>query len=201
MKDSAAGGNWSPVMENAPINVESCSIDWVAELNRHQRWLRTVVFARVGDADAVDDVMQEVTLAVIAGKNPLRDRTRLAAWLYQITLRQTVLYRRRLGRIRRRHQTWANQNQLRGTTRTDDGPLGWLLANERRQLLGQALARLTGSEREILLLKYVEDWGYREIAEHLDISTAAVESRLHRARGRLRKQLEHQERNPLRVVR
>ena len=52
-----------------------------------------------------------------------------------------------------------------------------------------ALARLTGQESEILLLKYTEDWSYRDLARHLGISETAVESRLNRARGRLRAEL------------
>ena len=36
------------------------------------------------------------------------------------------------------------------------------------------------------MLKYTEDWSYRALAEHLGISESAVETRLHRARGRLR---------------
>jgi RNA polymerase sigma-70 factor (ECF subfamily) len=39
---------------------------------------------------------------------------------------------------------------------------------------------------EILLLKYTEDWSYRELAAHLGISESAVEARLYRARSRLR---------------
>ncbi|HID22193.1 MAG TPA: sigma-70 family RNA polymerase sigma factor, partial [Planctomycetaceae bacterium] len=74
------------------------------------------------------------------------------------------------------------------TSQTGD-PLNRLLASERSELLRQALERLTRREREMLLLKYTEDWSYRELAEHLGISEAAVESRLHRARQRLREEL------------
>ena len=41
-------------------------------------------------------------------------------------------------------------------------------------------------DAEILLLKYTEEWSYRELAVHLGVSESAVEARLHRARGRLR---------------
>jgi RNA polymerase sigma-70 factor (ECF subfamily) len=52
-----------------------------------------------------------------------------------------------------------------------------------------ALKRLPPRDAEILLLKYVEDWNYRQIAQRLDISHSAVETRLHRARARLREAL------------
>ena len=52
-----------------------------------------------------------------------------------------------------------------------------------------AIKRLVRRDAEILLLKYTEDWSYRELAEHLGISESAVEARLHRARQRLRSEL------------
>ena len=36
------------------------ALDWQALLAEHDRWLRTVVYARVGEPQAVDEVMQEV---------------------------------------------------------------------------------------------------------------------------------------------
>ena len=52
-----------------------------------------------------------------------------------------------------------------------------------------ALERLSRRDAEILLLKYTEDWSYRELALHLGASESAVEARLHRARARLRAEL------------
>jgi RNA polymerase sigma factor CnrH len=45
---------------------------------------------------------------------------------------------------------------------------------------------LPARDVEILLLKYTENWSYRDLAEHLGLTPGAVESRLHRARKRLR---------------
>jgi RNA polymerase sigma-70 factor (ECF subfamily) len=73
--------------------------------------------------------------------------------------------------------------------RTRD-PLGWLLADERRTLVRRALARLPARDAEILLMKYAQDGSYHDIAARLGCSHSAVEARLHRARGRLRRLLE-----------
>ena len=66
---------------------------------------------------------------------------------------------------------------------------GWLLAQERRQLVRKALSHLEPRDAEMLLLKYTESWSYQQIAEHLGVSRSAVESRLHRARRRMRDEL------------
>jgi RNA polymerase sigma factor (sigma-70 family) len=56
-------------------------------------------------------------------------------------------------------------------------------------LIRKAIKRLPRQDAEMLMLKYTEDWSYRELADHLGISHSAVESRLHRARKRMRDQL------------
>ena len=51
------------------------------------------------------------------------------------------------------------------------------------------MGRLPRRDAEILMLKYTEEWNYQELAQHLGISHSAVETRLHRARQRLRVEL------------
>ena len=164
------------------------SIDWPAALARHHRWLWTVVLARVGEPQAVDEVMQEVSMAALAQRWPLRDPEKTAPWLYRLAVTQSLLYRRKQGRGRKLVGRYAQRCPATVEDRGSD-PLGWLLADERRQLVRTALERLSRRDAEILLLKYSENWTYKELADHLGISHSAVEARLHRARARLRQQL------------
>ena len=76
-------------------------IDWHGTLHAHDRWLRTVVYARVREPEAVDEVMQEVALAAVRQAAPFADPTKVAPWLYRLAVRQSLLYRRKCGRRRR----------------------------------------------------------------------------------------------------
>lgn len=172
---------------------------WDAALQQHERWLRTVVYSRVGEAQAVDDVMQEVALAIAGRPDRPVVPERMAPWLYRVAVRQALLYRRKAGRRRRLldrygQRTGAGVAQVRA-----DDPLDWLLAQERCSLLRSALQQLPMRDAQILRLKYSEDWTYQQIASHLGLSVRAVEARLHRARKRLRLALaaiEHDKREP-----
>lgn len=155
-------------------------------LDEHGRWLRTVVFARLGEPGAVDDVMQEVCLAAVAQRSPITDPAKVAPWLYRVAVMQSLLYRRKQGRRRKLIDRYGNRTQPIEQDNREPGPLGWLLAEERQRMVRAALEELPGRDAEMLLLKYTEDWSYRQLADHLGISHSAVESRLHRARGRLR---------------
>lgn len=176
-----------PSAAGAERPADHTPIDWAAVLARHQRWLRTVVYARLGEPQAVDDVMQEVCLAAVRQKAPLVDPTKVAPWLYRLAVTQALLYRRAQGRRRKLVGHYAEC--VRDGRPAGQDPLGWLLADERRALVRKALDRLARRDREILLLKYTEDWSYRELAEHLGISQTALQARLHRARQRLREEL------------
>jgi RNA polymerase sigma-70 factor (ECF subfamily) len=172
----------------SPSRHPQAAVDWTAALARHDRWLRTVAWSRLRDGEAVEEVMQEVALAAVRQAAPLSDATKVAPWLYRLTVRQTLLARRTLGRRRKLHDRFTDH--LRGTpNEAPPDPLAWLLAEERRRMIRMAMEQLPPRDAQILLLKYTENWSYHQIADHLGASRSAVEARLHRARRRLRQAL------------
>ena len=163
-------------------------IDWPAVLASHDRWLRTVVYARVGEAQAVDEVMQEVSLAAVRQQAPINDVEKVSPWLYRLAVTQSLLYRRKQGRRRKLLDRFVQRTQPTEYDRETD-PLEWLLAKERKEQIRKAMQRMPRRDAEILLLKYTEDWSYRQLAGRLGITESAIEARLHRARMRLRAEL------------
>lgn len=164
-------------------------IDWPAALAEHGRWLRTVVLARVGDHAAADDVMQEVAMAAVEKGHQLRDPTKVAPWLYRLAIFGALQYRRRQGRRRKLLGRFIEREPPADADRHEPDPLAWMLADEQRVMVREALEHLPKRDAEILLLKYTEDWSYRQLAEHLGLSASAVEARLHRARQKMRRAL------------
>ena len=157
------------------------------QLHQHRRWLRTVIAARTREFSAVDEVFQELAVIVTEQGSQLQKIDNIQAWLYQVAVRQSLLYRRKKGRQRKRLKHYA---EYHASFDEQDEPLHWLLVDETRSLVRVAMNQLSGKDAEILLLKYTEHWSYQQLSDHLDISISAVESRLHRARGRLRTELQ-----------
>jgi RNA polymerase sigma factor (sigma-70 family) len=162
--------------------------DWGACLAAHEAWLRKVIAARTGEPQAVDEVFQQVALAALEQRSPLADTAKVAPWLHRLAVVHSARYRRKLGRQRRALRHVGEQLPHLANGYASDA-LAWLVARERHEQTRAAMARLCGADAEILLLKYGERWSYRQIAERLGISEKAVDSRLLRARGRLRQQL------------
>ena len=174
-----------------PSEPASNHIDWSAALALHGRWLRTVVIARVGDPWAVDDVLQELAVAAVKNGHQLRDPGSCGPWLYRLAVVTALQYRRRQGRGRKLVERFTQRVPPTDTDRRELDPLDWLLADEEKALVRKALACLPRRDAEILLLKYTEDWTYKELAEHLGLSASAVEARLHRARQKMRHAIAH----------
>ena len=161
--------------------------DWSAALRHHDRWLRTVVAARVGERQAVDEVMQDVSLALCATTTSPAQTANPTGWLYRLAVRKALLYRRACGRRNKLADRYADRVRIADAPAPD--PLAWLLADERMALVREAMASLPGRDAEILLLKYTESWSCRDLARSLGQTEAAIISRLHRARARLREAL------------
>jgi RNA polymerase sigma-70 factor (ECF subfamily) len=163
-------------------------VDWGATLAVHQGWLRRVVATRLGEPQAVDEVMQDVALAAVAQRSPLKNPAQVAVWLYRLAVRHVLLYRRKSGRRRSLVDRYAIQKGV-GDIDGAPSPLGWLVRDERQQLVREALRSLPPRDAELLVLKYAEGCSARDLAERLGVTVNTIEARLHRARRRLRLQL------------
>ena len=157
-------------------------------LVEHRRWLATVLRARGVEASAVEELLQEVSAAAVERASRLRDPSKVAPWLYRIAVVTALQHRRRLGRKRKLEEKFA-ATQAATSVSAEPDPLAWLLADEQRSLVRQAIASLPAKDAEILLLKHTADWSSRQLSQHLGISESAVDARLNLARKRIRSAL------------
>ncbi len=189
-QDNALPQSVSPSSSSTPYLQEDGSIDWVSALEDNEKWMKSKIARQVGEYAAVDEVFQDVALAAAKQKSPLRDPSKVGAWLNRLVIVQSALYRRTLGRKRKLVQKIEEQVSSPQEFDTDrHDPLAWLLDEERNQRVRDALNQLSADEQQILLMKYSEDKSYQDIAEELDLTVSSVQSKLHRARIRLKKLL------------
>ncbi len=156
----------------------------------NESWLRTVVRSRVGEPEAVEDIMQNIALALVRQKDKLSEINKVGSWLYQVAVRQVLMYRRTRGR-RRRFEDGLLEKSAAGQVETLEvtGPVDRVLAAEQQQQVRDAMQEMHELDRQILMLKYSENWTYRELSEHLGVGEDTVEYRLSKARKQLRRLL------------
>ena len=157
----------------------------------NESWLRTVVRSRIPEQEAVEDIMQNIALALVRQRENIGDISKVGAWLYSVAVKQVMMYRRTRGRRRRFEDRVAdNPAELLPDSEPLD-PLQRMLAAEQREQVQTAIAALDELDRQILLLKYSEGWTYRQLAEHLGVKEDTIEYRLTKARKHLRRLVAH----------
>ena len=175
-------------MDSVPYQAPAATIDWTSALDTHSSWIRKVVNARVVTSQDVDDVVQEISAAVLKpGKRPA-DPDKVAPWLYGVAVRQASQFLRKRGQQERLIDHYVDKAPLR---EAPENPRDWVMRRELRQSVRECLTHLSTEEREILLLKYTEELTYAQLADLLGLTVKAVEHRLLKARTSLRLHLQH----------
>jgi len=129
----------------------------------------------------VEDITQDVFLAVRDGASAYDEQKRFKAWLYGIAVNKAKVWRR---------NTWLRRRLL---GERSDEPVGRALDRsmsrieqiEARESVLRALHELPENMRQTLILHAVEGFSCDEISRIFKISPKTVRTRLHRARGRL----------------
>lgn len=160
-----------------------------ALVHRHRDWLARLIAARLSCPDLVDDVLQEVAVAVARAERPPVGEHEERPWLCVIAIRQAALLMRRLSRRSRllagaaEHRTQAFDDPLARD------PIYWLISRERADLVTRACSRLDPEDRRLLEWKYVEGETYPQIARRLGVLRHVAEYRVVVAKKRLRTHL------------
>ncbi|HEY6327010.1 MAG TPA: sigma-70 family RNA polymerase sigma factor [Candidatus Cybelea sp.] len=139
------------------------------------------------ESDA-SDLTQEAFIRVFRAWRSFKPGTSFRSWIYRIV---TNLHRDELRRRKGRYQEEipeANEPQQFGSGRPlAVQPIEEYMEGYLSEPVSKALSELTAEQREIVMLADVEDFSYQEIGEIVGCSVGTVRSRLHRARGQLRK--------------
>jgi RNA polymerase sigma-70 factor (ECF subfamily) len=146
------------------------------------------------DPHDAEDVMQDVLVALLSSLRNFRGDASLSSWAYVIARNACARRRRRARPASLERDDVAAMRSIRDPGAEPDR------ATEREELrkaLEDAIADLPASLRDVLVLRDVEGLDAARVAAELGLSEAAVKSRLHRARLRLRESLAaHMERSP-----
>lgn len=155
----------------------------------YERYL-PVVFNRVRytvpEAD-VEDVTQEIFIAVIRSLHSFRGDSQFNTWLRTLTNRQVADYYRRKRPAHNSVEAIESDDEM-GHTRTEliERPTDV----EEAITLRHALVNLPDSYREIILMRFADGLKFNEIAEMSGRSLEATKSLFRRAVTELRKQVE-----------
>lgn len=174
---------------------------------RYQRRVFNICYGIVRNADEAQDLTQETFIRVHKNLARFEGNASFYTWVFRIAKNVGIDH---LRKMKRRSASSFDEMIETNTERAIDTvsmptPLGINPSRVagRRELLEQiqnALASLSESHREIIVLREIEDLSYQEIADALEISIGTVMSRLHHARKNMQKALHDYVGNELRAT-
>jgi RNA polymerase sigma-70 factor (TIGR02960 family) len=172
--------------------------EFTALAERHRRELHVHCYRMLGSFDEAEDLVQETLLRAWRGRDTLTHEDWFRAWLYRIATNACLDAIKRRGRQvpslgSFRDVPWLQpypDRLLDELAPPDEEPEAALLARETIELTFLAvMQRLPPRQRAVLILRDVLDWPAEQAAETLELSVAAVNSALQRARATLREHL------------
>lgn len=164
-----------------------------ALVQRYERKVFAVAFGMLKDREEALDISQEAFVRVHQNLGRFQGDSAFYTWLYRI-VRNLAIDRLRS----RKSEASAVDDSAEAQERAQAGgvathlgtnPQRGALRRELAEKMNEALAKLSGNHREILLLREVEGMSYDELATTLEIPKGTVMSRLFHARAKMQQLL------------
>lgn len=150
---------------------------------RHQDTILNVAFRTLGDREAAEDVTQDALVRLHTALPGFRGDAEVKTWLFRVTLNLCHDHGRRLRR--RGTELGLHDTPSEPAMAVRDDPHGSLDVGRARGAIEAAIQRLPETQREAVLLRFVADLSYAEIAEITGVPAGTVASRVFRGLKRL----------------
>lgn len=149
-----------------------------------------LVLRMIGDRAEAEDVAQEVFVTVFKSIDGFRGDSKLSTWLYRVATnhcknRIKYLSRRARGQKRELDEI-ADRDAIESASMTTSAqvprPDAALEGRQTEQMIQRALGELDEEQRELIVLRDIENLSYEDIQKVTGLPEGTVKSRLHRAR-------------------
>jgi RNA polymerase sigma-70 factor (ECF subfamily) len=156
-------------------------------VERYKGKVFSLAYGFTRDRVAADDLAQEVFIKVYLCLSKFQAKSEFGTWLYRVAVNHIKDYLRK--NKKRMKEIPLEEAGDRVLASSDLGPEEQRLREGEREIVQAALARLPERYRTILTLRDIDGLSYEEISGILKLSPGTVDSRLHRARRKLREKL------------
>jgi RNA polymerase sigma-70 factor, ECF subfamily len=187
-----------------PLMTGSSSVsDWVREAKQGNRWafnqlidhfhkdIFRMVFYRIRSRPDAEDITQDIFLQAFKSIAQLKTIEYFKAWLYRIAVNRIRDFYRKKRFLSLVGLFSENENfeedELNDAAGTDSSPLEEILRKEFWRKFEKAMGNLSRMEKEVFILRFLDQQGIREIAEILKKNESTVKTHLYRGLVKIQK--------------
>jgi len=149
-------------------------------IERYQAPLRYFISHLSSNSEVTEDIFQDIWLTVIRRIYSLKSTEAFSTWLYRIA--RNKVYQQ----LRRKHKlSELHENVLAPNDTEDD-----VFSPEDAAKIHRCLKKLRPEHKEVLMLRFLEQMPYHEIAQVINCGLGTVKSRIYYAKLALKKEME-----------
>jgi len=171
------------------VNGDSGAFDELVK--RYHAKIYRLAYRILDNPDDADDATQEAFIEAYKSLKSFEGRSKFYTWLYRVALNTCHQQVRKAESRQRTLSSFAEDFKYNNNESNVETPERIALRNERNNLVKEAISKLPEKQREVVVLFYIHNLKYREIAEILNCSEGTVASRLHTALGNLKPKLKN----------
>lgn len=151
----------------------------------HKDSIYRICLGYIYETGLVDDLFQEVLIALWKSLSSFRGEAKLATYIYRVTVNTAISFNRKQKKYKLEHE-------LDHTITSFESPVDELTEQEDLQLLRSCIGKLEEQDRLIISL-YLEELSYKEIAEVSGISSNYVGVKINRIKEILKQCIQDNE--------
>ena len=156
---------------------------WLSLVKRYEKRVYNYALRMSGNSEDAMDIMQDVLLSVYRNLKNYRGEGEFPAWLFRIASFRCIDYFRR-------RQFHASTDDLELFDETDHHqPELHLTSAQSNRDMTRLMARLPLDQRQVVELKFFQNFTFDEIGGQLGISSNTAKTRLYAALGKMKKQV------------
>jgi len=152
------------------------------------------IYSFVGDYDDALDLTQETFICAYRSIEKFRQESSISTWLYRIAIN---LCKKNYNKRKRQDSIFTGSlddpetgQQIAYFASEDESAAEMLEADEEQSIVRREISALPEKHRSVIILKYLQELSYEEMADILGCSIGTVKSRLSRAKDKLKCRLE-----------
>lgn len=154
-------------------------------IRTHKDSIYRICLGYIYEAELVDDLFQDVLIALWKSLSSFRGEARLSTYIYRVTVNTAISFNRKQAKHDR-------ESRLEHELPVFDSPVDDITNREELHLLRSCIRKLEKQDRLIISL-YLEELSYKEIADVAGISVTYVGVKINRIKDILKLCIEENE--------
>ena len=147
--------------------------------NRYRDAIHRLFVQRLGGANDADDLLQETFIKVYINIHRYSADYTFGQWVYTIARNTFIDF------VRRRQDDLSIDDRFYAPASSAPTPEESVINLQQRSQIEQYLDRLAPRFRQLILMRFFEEYSYEEIAAKLALPLGTVKTQIHRAREQM----------------